>query len=75
MVTFVTSGSRLTYIQQLSRGAIIWKQLKHQNLLPLSGVSTSIELPGANHQHLCLVSPWMENGNTHVFIRNNPTFN
>jgi len=59
----------------LSNEAIIWKKLKHRNLLPLFGVSAGIKIAGINYEHPCLVSPWMENGDIRVFARKNPTFN
>ena len=68
-------GVRLTFIQQLSKETIFWKQLKHRNLLPLYGIRAGITLTGIEYQHLCLISPWMKNGNVRAFVRNNPTFN
>ncbi|KAF8166355.1 hypothetical protein K438DRAFT_1857495 [Mycena galopus ATCC 62051] len=41
------------------REALIWRQLSHPNLLPFFG---AYYLEGSKSQ-LCLVSPWMENGN------------
>ncbi|KAL0563966.1 Rho guanine nucleotide exchange factor, partial [Marasmius crinis-equi] len=40
------------------REAILWRQMKHPNLLPCLGI---YELE--HTQQLCLVSPWIENGN------------
>ena len=68
-------GIKLTSVQQLSKEAIIWKQLKHRNLLPLYGVCASITLTGFEYRRPCLVSPWMKNGDVCAFVRNNPTFN
>jgi len=68
----ITFDDRLTSVQQLANEAVIWMHLKHRNLLPLYGVSTSI---GIAHGQPCLVSPWMENGEICVFAGNNPTFN
>jgi len=42
----VNLNFRQTSVQQLSKETIIWKHLKHQNLLPLYGVSTGIKITG-----------------------------
>ena len=76
VITFTTTFYiRLTFVQQFSKEAIIWGQLKHRNLLPLYGVSAGIKITGIDYEHPCLVSPWMENGNIRVFVRTNPTVN
>ncbi|KAG7097312.1 hypothetical protein E1B28_004673 [Marasmius oreades] len=49
------------------REAIVWRQLKHPNLLPFLGV---YHLDDNRHQ-FCLVSPWMENGNLVQFTKDN----
>ncbi|KAJ7084501.1 kinase-like domain-containing protein [Mycena crocata] len=45
--------------------AVIWRQLCHPNVLPFFGI---YDLQG----RLCLVSPWMENGDLVEFLKNNP---
>ncbi|KAJ7047351.1 kinase-like domain-containing protein [Mycena alexandri] len=52
-------------LKEFSREALIWRQLCHPNLLPFFGL---YYLDG----RLCLVSPWMENGNIVDFLRNEP---
>ncbi|KAK1231153.1 hypothetical protein PQX77_005736 [Marasmius sp. AFHP31] len=47
------------------REAIVWKQLKHPNLLPFLGI---FYLDNSRHK-FCLVSPWMERGNLVQFIK------
>uniref|UniRef100_A0A0W0EUD2 Protein kinase domain-containing protein n=1 Tax=Moniliophthora roreri TaxID=221103 RepID=A0A0W0EUD2_MONRR len=47
------------------REAIIWRQLKHPNVLPFVGI---YYLDGSR-THLCLVSPWMER-NLVEFLKN-----
>ncbi|KAF9003200.1 kinase-like protein, partial [Hymenopellis radicata] len=47
--------------------ALIWRQLCHKNILPFYGVSEDIFASG-----LCLISPWMENGNIHDFLHTHP---
>ncbi|KAG7089212.1 hypothetical protein E1B28_010914 [Marasmius oreades] len=46
--------------------AIIWRQLNHQNLLPFIG----IYYLDVDQKQLCLVSPWMEQGNLVQFLKN-----
>ncbi|KAJ7907807.1 hypothetical protein B0H13DRAFT_1618125, partial [Mycena leptocephala] len=43
------------------REALIWCQLSHLNLLPFFGLYCL-------QNRLCLVSPWMENGNLYSFL-------
>ncbi|KAF7333349.1 Protein kinase domain-containing protein [Mycena venus] len=54
-----------TLLKEFSREALIWRQLCHPNLLPFFGVYYL-------DNRLCLVSPWMENGNVMEFLRFDP---
>ncbi|KAF8174662.1 kinase-like domain-containing protein, partial [Mycena galopus ATCC 62051] len=54
-------------LKEFSREALIWRQLCHPNLLPFFGLYYH-DLDN----RLCLVSPWMENGNVVEFLRKNP---
>uniref|UniRef100_A0A0W0EWH8 Protein kinase domain-containing protein n=1 Tax=Moniliophthora roreri TaxID=221103 RepID=A0A0W0EWH8_MONRR len=47
--------------------AIVWKQLDHPNIVPLLGVNTKLFSPA-----LCLVSPWMSNGDIVSYLEDNP---
>ncbi|KAJ7186536.1 kinase-like domain-containing protein [Mycena filopes] len=47
------------------REALIWRQLSHPNLLPFLGLYTL-------DSRLCLISPWMDNGDLKSFLRNPP---
>ncbi|KAJ7267286.1 kinase-like domain-containing protein [Mycena rebaudengoi] len=49
-------------MKDFGREALIWRQLSHPNLLPFFGLYYWDE-------RLCLVSPWMENGNILEFLR------
>ncbi|KAE9397481.1 kinase-like protein [Gymnopus androsaceus JB14] len=49
--------------------ALLWRQLKHQNVHPLLGVSTSLFAPS-----FCFISPWMQNGDINQHMRVNPAF-
>ncbi|KAJ7913598.1 kinase-like domain-containing protein [Mycena leptocephala] len=65
--------------KELGREAAIWRQLSHPNLLPFLGVYRLENAPD-NHldntlyrrldTRLCLVSPWMENGDIPHFLSN-----
>jgi len=44
--------------------AIQWKQMDHPNVVPFLGMDTSL-FP------LCMVSPWMSNGNITTYLKNN----
>ncbi|KAF7983089.1 hypothetical protein HWV62_24015 [Athelia sp. TMB] len=46
-------------LKNFAREAVIWRQLSHPNVLPFFGVFRL----GAMHDRLCLVCPWMKNGN------------
>ncbi|KAF8150262.1 kinase-like domain-containing protein [Mycena galopus ATCC 62051] len=49
-------------LKEFSREALIWRQLCHPNLLSFFGLYYL-------DNRLCLVSPWMENGNVVEFLR------
>ncbi|KAJ6548699.1 kinase-like domain-containing protein [Mycena capillaripes] len=52
-------------LKEFSREALIWRQLCHPNLLPFFGLYHL-------DNRLCLVSPWMENGNIMEFLAKDP---
>ncbi|KAK6966788.1 kinase domain-containing protein [Favolaschia claudopus] len=51
-------------VKDFGAEALIWRQLCHPNVLPFFGLYY-IE------QRLCLISPWMQNGNIMEFVRVN----
>ncbi|KAF8996199.1 kinase-like domain-containing protein, partial [Cyathus striatus] len=51
--------------------AILWSQLSHPNLLPFYGVHHL----GDELGRICLVSPWMDNGNINVYLKRYPDAN
>ncbi|KAH7919383.1 kinase-like protein [Leucogyrophana mollusca] len=51
--------------------AVLWAQLSNPHVLPFYGVHC---LPEPSPR-LCLVSPWMENGNLTTYLKNNPHAN
>ncbi|KAL0575305.1 Rho guanine nucleotide exchange factor [Marasmius crinis-equi] len=46
------------------REAIVWRQMKHANLLPFLGIYRLEQT-----QQLCLISPWMEKGNLIQYLK------
>ncbi|KAK1229311.1 hypothetical protein PQX77_007629 [Marasmius sp. AFHP31] len=49
---------------EYQREAIIWRQMKHPNLLPLLGIYRLEDT-----DELCLISPWMEKGNLVEYMK------
>ncbi|TFK48855.1 kinase-like protein [Heliocybe sulcata] len=47
--------------------ALIWSHLHHPNVLQFLGFDMT-----SFHPYICMVSPWMENGNVLSYIRENP---
>ncbi|KAF9256324.1 kinase-like protein [Marasmius fiardii PR-910] len=56
-----------TLFQAYLREAIVWRQMKHPNVLPFLGIY-HLE----NNEQLCLISPWMERGNLAQYVRSTP---
>ncbi|KNZ73287.1 Serine/threonine-protein kinase HT1 [Termitomyces sp. J132] len=57
-------ADRLALEKAYSREAVVWGQLSHPNILPFSGIYRLDD----HNQTLCLVSPWMHNGNIREFL-------
>ncbi|KAF8996202.1 kinase-like domain-containing protein [Cyathus striatus] len=55
-------------LKAYAKEAILWSQLSHPNLLPFYGIYHL----GDEHGRICLVSPWMENGNVVEYIQRFP---
>ncbi|KAK1231874.1 hypothetical protein PQX77_004989 [Marasmius sp. AFHP31] len=55
---------RLT--NEYQQEAILWRQMKHPNVLPFYGI---YQLEFKQTQQLCLISPWMEKGNLVEFLK------
>jgi serine/threonine protein kinase len=62
---------RLKAEKDFSREAVLWRQLSHPNLLPFYGVYHFKE----DRNRVCMVSPWMENGNVKGYLEGNPDAN
>ncbi|KAK7027406.1 hypothetical protein VNI00_015242 [Paramarasmius palmivorus] len=56
-------------LNEYLREAITWRQLRHPNILPCLGL---YYLRVENTQRLCLISPWMEDGNLVEFLKTQP---
>ncbi|KAF9644194.1 kinase-like protein, partial [Thelephora ganbajun] len=56
--------------KRLCREVIVWKHLSHPNILPLLGVSVSID-----PHCFCILSEWMPHGNVMQYARSNPEAN
>ena len=50
--------------QRFCKEAVIWRHLRHPNILPLIGVAVG-------HERCLMVSNWMENGTINKFIEKN----
>ncbi|KAG5353081.1 hypothetical protein C0989_010463 [Termitomyces sp. Mn162] len=52
-------------LKQFSKEVILWGQLSHPNVLPMYGLYRF-------KNKLCLVAPWMENGDIRAYLQHNP---
>ncbi|KAJ7805838.1 hypothetical protein B0H14DRAFT_2610991 [Mycena olivaceomarginata] len=64
---FATETDREKLKKEFFHEALIWRQLRHPNILPFLGISDELFAPS-----LCMISPWMENGSLIRFLENNP---
>ncbi|KAF5362283.1 hypothetical protein D9756_002380 [Leucocoprinus leucothites] len=51
-----------------TREAVLWGQLRHPNIVPFYGVYYLSDF----HRRICLVSPWMDDGNISTYLQENP---
>jgi len=58
-------------LQGFSTEVVTWRQLSHPNVLPFYGVFHL----NNNRSRVCLISPWMENGNIVQFLSKFPDAN
>jgi len=49
-------------LQRFCREGVVWKHLRHTNILPLIGVTVS-------NRRFAMISAWMENGNISEFVK------
>ncbi|KAG6824877.1 hypothetical protein H0H92_005558 [Tricholoma furcatifolium] len=52
-------------LKQISKEALLWGQLSHSNILTIYGVYRF-------QNQICIVSPWMENGDITKYLKLNP---
>ncbi|KAK7434634.1 hypothetical protein VKT23_020100 [Stygiomarasmius scandens] len=64
--TMTTSRRRKDFCHE----AVVWTLLNHSNVLRFLGANTELF-----HPLLCLISPWMPNGNVMEYLRENPAHN
>ncbi|KAF9257175.1 kinase-like protein [Marasmius fiardii PR-910] len=55
-------------IYNLYKETLLWTQLNHPNVLPFLGWSKGL----SSVYPICMVSPWMENGDVVKFLKKNP---
>ncbi|KAK1228601.1 MAP kinase kinase kinase activity protein [Marasmius sp. AFHP31] len=58
---------RAKVAEEFYKETLLWTQLSHPNLLPFTGVNTTLFPHG-----FCLVSPWMVNGDIITFLAMHP---
>ncbi|KAE9404386.1 kinase-like protein [Gymnopus androsaceus JB14] len=56
--------------KEFCKEALIWRQLKHPNILLLLGINAELFSPS-----FCLISPWMKNKDIITYLKNNPGHN
>ncbi|PBK92827.1 kinase-like protein [Armillaria gallica] len=64
---FISGEDRAKVIRDFCREALVWRQLRHPNVLPFLGVSEDLFAPS-----YCLISPWMVNGNIVAYLQAHP---
>ncbi|KAK0471433.1 kinase-like domain-containing protein [Armillaria novae-zelandiae] len=64
---FVPEKDKPKLLRSFCQEALVWRQLRHPNVLPFLGVSEDLFAP-----RYCLVSPWMGNGNVMSYLQAHP---
>ena len=55
--------------QDFCQEAVVWRNVHHKNCLPFYGITNLVD---DGVPRTCMVSPWMTNGNLHVYLSHNP---
>ena len=63
----VPAKLHLDLLQDFCQETLVWRQLRHPNILPFLGVSEELFAPS-----YCLISPWMINGNIMSYLEAHP---
>ncbi|KAJ3798406.1 kinase-like domain-containing protein [Lentinula aff. detonsa] len=61
---FQCGSDREKLLKDLSKEVLLWRQLKHPNILPFLGINTELFSPS-----YCIISPWMSNGDIMSYAR------
>ncbi|KIM56943.1 hypothetical protein SCLCIDRAFT_1219977 [Scleroderma citrinum Foug A] len=56
--------SDISIIKGIFREVYLWSKLRHENILPLLGITTKFD------HTVSIVSPWMGRGNAHDYVQN-----
>ncbi|KAK0190062.1 kinase-like domain-containing protein [Armillaria mellea] len=64
---FGTEEQKARVLRGFCQEALVWRQLRHPNVLPFLGVNKELFTP-----RYCLVSPWMVNGNIMSYLEAHP---
>ncbi|KAK0439172.1 kinase-like domain-containing protein [Armillaria borealis] len=64
---FCPEEQQAKVLRDFCQEALVWRQLRHPNVLPFLGVNEDIFAP-----RYCLISPWMVNGNIMSYIEAHP---
>ncbi|KAG5717581.1 Light-sensor Protein kinase [Termitomyces sp. T112] len=68
VVRMYQSSNQAFLHKSFSREAVVWGQLSHPNILPFYGIHRLND----PRRRLCLISPWMTNGNVSDFLTTRP---
>ncbi|KAK0439169.1 kinase-like domain-containing protein [Armillaria borealis] len=64
---FGTEDEKVKVLREFCQEALVWRQLRHLNVLPFLGVSKELFAP-----RYCLISPWIVNGNLMSYLEAHP---
>ncbi|EIN13116.1 kinase-like protein [Punctularia strigosozonata HHB-11173 SS5] len=67
---FGGSSGRNDVLKAFCKEAALWKRLRHPNVVPFLGVSTT-----AFEGRLCLLSPWLAHGHVRMYLEDHPDSN
>lgn len=66
-VTAEALGEREKLYKEFCSEVLVWRQLKHPNILPFIGASTELFSP-----RFCFISLWMDRGDIMSYLKQNP---
>ncbi|KAF9443484.1 kinase-like protein [Macrolepiota fuliginosa MF-IS2] len=67
VVRLFSAETREAALKSLGKEAILWSGFRHPNITPFYGVYYF-----ESRERICLVSPWMDNGNLNTYLMRNP---